>query len=397
MKSSGGSLIVVHDITGMNWHLMPWRTVVEVVRHQRHEDRFVLLSLSEQEGEAEITGLPVPAWRVCKRSPSLANSLAKVLRESEIGTVYWPFTWREPAKRLKMVSELADEVVCWMPGGEYRLESVLYSIRRVGLRPALPYIVESLFPKRLQVSRLKRFGVSAMLTMTGATAKVATAAGWPSGRVTVIPPGREGHHDDVIADGVADFDRWLSGRRFFLFAGPPSAIRGIYELLEAFELLAESNGEACLVCLFRSDAVLDSEDLKSKIARMASRDRVYTVWESVSKDVLSYFMSTCHAIVLPFVLVPSEIPLAIIECMRYGKPVITTSNGGTGEYVADCGRVVELGNIRAMAAAMSELYSDDEAYARIASLTLAKYASHISWAEMSAQWGALARCSQVPQ
>jgi hypothetical protein len=42
--------------------------------------------------------------------------------------------------------------------------------------------------------------------------------------------------------------------------GPPSMIRGVLEMLDAFDRAAEKHPDICLVCLFRPDSRLDNDD-----------------------------------------------------------------------------------------------------------------------------------------
>ena len=100
--------------------------------------------------------------------------------------------------------------------------------------------------------------------------------------------------------------------------GPPGRIRGVFELLGAFEKAADKLKDICLICLFRADGLLDTEKIRGILSKMKNRNRIYTIWESLDIRELYSFIKACHAQILPFILIPSEIPLAIIETIPAG-------------------------------------------------------------------------------
>ncbi len=381
-------LVVTHDLTECNAHLMPWRTVCEVVGRARNrgcESR--LLSLGSQRAELGGQGIPAGTLSIPKGREVLQQEMEAVLEDWPCDALVWPLVWREPGWRVRAISRLGVPLVGYFPGGVYRLVDTLYAAKRIGLRGALPYIVEALSAKSRQLSRWRQRDFVRLIAMTELTAAAARAGGWSGDEVRAIPPGRESGEIDMEMKPLPDdFIAWRGERPYYLFAGPPSGIRGIYELLGAFERLAEENRDVCLLCLFRSDAPLESARLRRLIEGMKYRARVYTVWESVERVLLDAYIAACHSVVLPFVTVPSEIPLAIIESMRYGKPVITTLTGGTGDYVSQSGMAVALGDVDGLAASMQRLLSDSTFYADRCAATLSCYRHHPDWDEMVDQW-----------
>jgi len=382
------ALVVTHDLTERNAHLMPWRTVCEVVKRGRLKGHDLkLVTLGDCKKVVDGRGIPSGTVSVSKVRNDLEGDLREAVKEWGCEVILWPLVWREPYWRIKIVGSLGVPVIGYFPGGVYRLTDVLYAARRIELRGALHYLTNAIWPKRLQLNRWRNYGFCHLIAMTSFTADVAIAGGWPRKLISAIPPGRDSHEEHVVGTTLPDaFDGWRGDRPFYMFAGPPSGIRGIYELLKAFDYMADTYKDICLVCLFRSDAPLESKKIAGVIDRMRNRDRVYCLWESLSKAQLEAFMFECHAAVLPFVAVPSEIPLAIIEAMRYEKPVITTMTGGTGYFVKGFGVSVPLGDTRALADAMSGLLADTDYYQDKCSATREAYARHPTWDAMVDQW-----------
>jgi glycosyltransferase involved in cell wall biosynthesis len=381
-------LVAIHDLSECNAHLLPWRTVCEVVSRAREKGHCaVLVSLGAARTSISGMGIPAGTVSVDKDETVLAGQLREVVAEGDYDLVLWPVAWREPFRRIKAVTSLGLPVIGYHAGGVYRVSDLLYLIRRIGLRNALPYLADAVWPKTLQLARWRRRGIGFLIAMTAATAKATTDHGWPEQLIAEVPPGREAVTDSRSERALpAHFEAWRKSRPFFMFAGPPSGIRGVYELLEAFEQLARTHSEVCLVCLFRSDAPLESQQIADTIDRMQCRGRVHTVWESVPRDRLEGFMSESRGLVLPFVAVPSEIPLAIIEAMRYGRPVITTMTGGTGQFVSRFGQVVPMGDSGALADSMGRLLSDADYYQSCCEASQAVYLSHPTWNDMVDRW-----------
>lgn len=381
-------LVVTHDLTERNAHLMPWRTVCEVVSRARkkgYEAR--LLSLGRQRDRLDGHGIPSGTISIPKDREGLEQEMGAVLEDWQCEVIVWPLVWREPYWRVQAISRLGVPLVGYLPGGVYRLADTLYAAKRIGIRGAIPYIAEALWAKGRQLSRWKQLGFVQLIAMTEFTADAARKGSWTRDEVKSIPPGRESSEESLQKAALpADFLEWRNERPYYLFAGPPSGIRGVYELLEAFEQVADKNENACLVCLFRSDAPLESERLGRVINGMKCRGRIHVVWESVERALFDAYISACHSVVLPFVTVPSEIPLAIIESMRYGKPVITTMTGGTGDYVKKSGVAVALGDIDGLAASMLRLLSDSAYYGDRCAATSSCYRRHPSWDEMVDEW-----------
>jgi glycosyltransferase involved in cell wall biosynthesis len=178
----------------------------------------------------------------------------------------------------------------------------------------------------------------------------------------------------------------LGGRPFYLFLGPPTGIRGIRQLLRAFDFLADRRPDICLVCLFRSDPGAKVAGLRKKVENGRHAVRIVCIWESVGEADLGAFLEACHAVVLPFLLVPSEIPLAVIEAAGHGKPVITTGPGGTADFVRDFGLTVPPGHSRALAQAMLRLLGDEQLYAKKCAAAERLYAAHPTWEEAAQLW-----------
>ena len=378
-------VIVTHNLGDANRHLMPWRTVCEVTDCWRAKEHLVeIISLGSTNRD-----LGLSVRKIKKDDGGFAAAFSQVIREFSPDVVFWPLSWRESKFRLKMLGTLQVPVVAYFPGGYYLFSAVWYAWRKMGLRASRPYMLEFLYEKIRNAVFFHRQGVDRIITMSQHHREMFIQSGGDGDKVSYIPPGKDGRKNDSgqsMSGLPNEFIDWLSGRNYFLFMGPPAAIRGIFELLEAFELAAARQENFVLVCLLRDDAELDSGKIKSRLASMRCRDRVYVVWQSVNRDVFEAYLAGCRAVFLPFIIVPSEIPLAIIETMAFGKPVVTTIPGGTGEFVRQCGAVVPLGDVEALANEMVRLVVDEVYYRHLCEASLAAYERHPTWEKVAGRW-----------
>ena len=381
-------IIASHDVIPEKCHLMPWRTLCEVTTHLRNQGHDVtLISLSEGKQEVLDFRLPYRTRNIRKATTHLYNDLLQLVSELQPDIIFWPISWRESLIRTHIVSSLKIPLIGYFPGGYYSLKTCLYAVKQMGFKITLPYLIEAVVPHFLQLLYLKVKGFKRIVTMTDLTARHVIGFSWKEHEVVYIPAGKELEDDLLNVQALpVDFEVWINQRTFYLFMGPPSSIRGIYELLKGFELAAQNNKDICLVCLFRSDAKLDAEAIANFIDEMKHKDRIYCQWESVPKEILNAFISQCHAVVMPFILVPSEIPLAIIETLQWGKPVISTKQGGTGDFVAQFGLSPEVGDIKGLAKAILDLYQDKALYKKKCLNVQSVYKQHPNWHDMAQSW-----------
>jgi glycosyltransferase involved in cell wall biosynthesis len=255
------------------------------------------------------------------------------------------------------------------------------------LRALAPYAVQALVPKRAWAVRLLALGRRPVIAMTRVTACHLRAAGYPADLVCEVPPGRAPVARAGEPSAVArDLARAVAGCRYFLFFGPPNPIRGVLRLLDAFARLGGTHPECRLVCLFRSDGNVDERAVRAELERRSFGERVVAHWRSVSPPDLDYLLKGCFAVLKPFLIVPSEIPLAVIETAEYGKPVIGFTGDGTGEFIGRFGLLARRCDSRSLAEAMRRLLDDSAIYEGRCRAALRVYETHPKWDNVAEQW-----------
>ncbi|KAA1188937.1 glycosyltransferase family 4 protein [Pseudohalioglobus sediminis] len=368
---------------------MPWRTIYEVCRCFCLADHTsIILSGKQREVKNEWAIGHVRVRDVLKpKSDSALKKLAHVLKEEDIDILYWPLDWRSPRTDLLQLEITGLRVTWYIPGAWYGHGQVFKAAAHMRSKAVLPYVAQVLGSRRQFVKKLTAGGVRPLIVMTDYSRNKLVENGYPPSACHSIPPGKE---KLLILDEPPvvfnEFRNDLQGKPYFLFFGPPQKIRGVAEMLSAFKTVARQHPDIKLVCLFRSDPGLDASHWKRMIERMDCKDRIHCIWTSVGPADLDYFLRNCFAVLKPFLLVPSEIPLAVIETAEYGKPVIGTGPDGTGKFIGDFGLTVPFASPKKLAQAMLELLSNKELYSEKCRAAKHVYEGHPTWDEVANRW-----------
>lgn len=381
--------IYTNDLNEHNIHLMPWRTVLEVAAClNRSGQNSIILSGSQKGDEPDWTSKKTHIKAVQKPLNKVGlDKLAAICRDERVQVLYWPLDWSGPRIDVLLLENAGLRVIWYVPGAYYRLLPVVKAVPYVSLKAVLPYLVQAMMPKRYFVHQLIKKGVRPLIMMSDFSRAMAIRGGYPEKFVFSIPPGKAplvgSNHKSSIFEETKEK---IGDRPYFLFFGPPQAIRGVVQILKAFKRILSKNAEVCLVCLFRKDKELDAESLRERIENIKFGKQLICMWESVNKADLDLFLRHCYAVVKPFLLVPSEIPLAVIETAGYGKPVIVTGPDGTGCFAEQFGLMVPPANSRALAGAMLQLLKDSNLYSEKCSAASQVYQNHPTWRQVALEW-----------
>jgi len=383
--------IYTSDLVEENRHLMPWRMVLEIgnaacgAGHQAK----VLSGRRRPTGDRWAYGNCLVEEIEKPYSDESRDSFQRVIHREGFEVLFWPVAWCSARRQGGLLGRTSIPIVWYVPGACYLPHEAVRALPDLGVRSTLPFLLQALYPRRQLVKRLRGPATSLMITVSQFNRSAVCRAGWPAEDVFVVPPGKPVDRASVNGEEPAVFNTIrsrLGGRPFYLYLGPPTRIRGIRQLCKAFDLLARRRAEVCLVCLFRSDPQTDSTEVRKMVEGRSHAERIFCVWESVGRADLDTFLEACHAVVLPFLLVPAEIPLAIIEAAGHRKPVITTGPGGAADFVREFGLAVPSGHSKALAETMLRLLDDQRLYVEKCRAAEQKYAAHPTWDEVTQAW-----------
>jgi glycosyltransferase involved in cell wall biosynthesis len=159
-----------------------------------------------------------------------------------------------------------------------------------------------------------------------------------------------------------------------LFVGRLDPGKGLFELLDA---VAEVRQRTDTELLFVGDGILRS-DLESRAEELGICGSTTFVGEVKHGEIHRYYAS-CDAFVLP-----SEhegFPVVNIEAMASGKPVVSTYIPAVEEQITDGedGLLVDVGDVKALAAAIKRLATDRELCNRLGDAARRKAVESFTW------------------
>jgi glycosyltransferase involved in cell wall biosynthesis len=138
----------------------------------------------------------------------------------------------------------------------------------------------------------------------------------------------------------------------FLFMGRIGRRKGAFDLLAAYQALPPAVRARSRI-VFAGDGRVD--ELR-ELAHAAGPDVTVHSWlDAGQRDAL---LADSDVLVLPSR--QEGVPMAILEAMSYGLPVIATPVGGIPDVITDCkeGLLVDVGDRPALTAAMAKLVAD---------------------------------------
>jgi glycosyltransferase involved in cell wall biosynthesis len=154
----------------------------------------------------------------------------------------------------------------------------------------------------------------------------------------------------------------------FTIACPANLLpkKGHQYLVEACAIVREKSGGA-FQCLIIGDGPLEGE-IRHQVAQNNLQDVVKLAGRLPHNEIMSmYEKGQIHAVVLPSIVTgegeKEGIPVALMEAMAYGIPVISTHTGGISELLSGgAGLLVKEKDAAALADAIMVLKTDVERY-----------------------------------
>jgi glycosyltransferase involved in cell wall biosynthesis len=198
----------------------------------------------------------------------------------------------------------------------------------------------------------------------------------------VIPPGI-----DMEVWASKDDQKAVRPNAYFLYIGTASRIRGFFLLLEAFAMLPDP--DIRLKVLARGADETTVKKLKRAVARHNIEERVSIRGGWMESDELKKQIRSATAVLFPFILVPSELPVSVMEAIYCGTPVIVSDIVGLPEIVGNAGIVVPHADVQKMALAIQTLHSKNDYQAELNAECHERRNAILSWDSVCKKWANL--------
>lgn len=362
-------------------HLMPWRTVLEVAEGmlQYGHQVIVLNGVSDNEYLYTYIYNNVEIRGISKNLKLVAN----IVQKEKADAFFIECKWRDAVKGFSPLRDLTCKKYAYFTGGVYDLKSVKLLYKCSGLSSSRAYWMEVIIPKKLVVYRLKQAMFSGVIGLSDYTTKKVLKSGFPN--VKTILPGKDGF--ETFESDTRIIQRYgLQDRRFLCFTGAPAFTRGAKLFLQAIDKAEVEN--ICAVFLMRTDVGSDFKDFNLAYQQMKYPERVVLINEKLSREQLKAFFENAWYMVLPFIVIPSEIPLTFFEIMSCGTPVITFKNGGTSDYLNDGLFVVDK-SIEGLSSGIVKAWKSEKLRLEKAKGAKQLMNGHPTWNDVTKRWMAL--------
>lgn len=370
-------LYTIEMIKGVE-HLMPWRTLVEVAKYAPSEVEIAICSAQIPENVREYDGVKIYSIDYG------VSALRKFVTNGGWNVVFYPITYRQGLKNMSGLSTINARKVAYIPGGLYPTSGSLKLIQMGEVKRALPYLLDSVIPHSIIAKKLRKVGFEAIVCQAPLTASDAANSGW--NKVITALPGNElvPENESLVESHYEKLG--LRGQKFVLFSGAPAPTRGAVFAMKAFDKISTQVPDTKMVMLMRRDVSSDFADFERAVSEIKNKDRFIINYDKITHGQLLCFFKNAWAVMLPFLIVPSEIPLTYFEVMQFGTPVVTFENGGTTDYLKTGLKIAGQRTISSLADAIVEICKNMDERKYLSENSKKIMYKHPAWNETSKKW-----------
>jgi phosphatidyl-myo-inositol dimannoside synthase len=384
-------LFCCHDFRSANLRLMPWRYIHEVGRGLINRGRQVsVISLVHpgDSGTDNIDGITV--CKIDKKELFFSDAFRKLAGAAEV--IVWsasPLTVFYYGK----LKRLGRPLLLMFTGPFYAMREIMRAQRSgVPFRQLATHFKQALAPLHWTASLLKARFVKGAVVLSERNARILKKSGCPDKKLTVIIPGFDGKRLKDFKDksqvAAREHLSLPQGAKILTYLGSLYQIRGVNVLLDAFAEASGRTPNLVLLILARTENRKEVEALAGRAAELGITDRTIIISGVLEKERVYDYLYGSDVVVLPFILVPSDMPLGALEAMALGKPVITTEIDGMPEMIGQRGLVVPRGNAPALAQAMCILNEDEQLYSTLVENCVRYMSSYPTWEEITERFNA---------
>lgn len=370
-------VLYTYDLCRGREHLMPWRTLFEVakVMNDNNHNAWIINGCYHKKDMIDYE------WQgiIIKSIKAGYQQLVDYINSVDADAIFIPFVWRSGLSDLTCLSELKGKKIAYLPGGVYSLNSAFALWRQANFAWAKPYILDSIVPKWILCRKLKRLRFDALIGLTDITAQCAYKSGFK--QIYSIPPGHDGF-ENMVPDYSLINKYSLQNKKFLLFTGAPAPTRGVKILLEAIDNVKE---DVFLVLLMRTDVGSEFKKLIEQLKKIKNQKRIIFITEKASREQLRAFFSCAYYVVLPFLVIPSEIPLTFFEVLSCGTPILTFHNGGTSLYM-EVAMEISRKSVNGLSSAILKIWDDEKLRKIRSDRALTLMDAHPSWQTVGKHW-----------
>jgi glycosyltransferase involved in cell wall biosynthesis len=201
-----------------------------------------------------------------------------------------------------------------------------------------------------------------VFTQSQANADVLVDAGVPPENISVLPVGIDALDRQLIDPRLAQAEKerrgFGEGAVTLLYFGAARKVRGFHALIRAFERVCAEVDHVRLVMLARGATPEQVAQITDYLRHLDLSDKIEVIGGWLSRQQVWTHIEASDVVALPFIIVPSDVPIAILEAMARGRPVIGSSTDGIPELISGRGLIANPLKIDDLAGAILLLAKD---------------------------------------
>ena len=135
----------------------------------------------------------------------------------------------------------------------------------------------------------------------------------------------------------------------------------------------------------RTDIGSQYKYFDNTIMQMRHPERIIIIRKQIDRNQLRAFFEMAWYAVLPFIVIPSEIPLTFFELLCCGTPIVTFENGGTTAFLKPALLIAQK-SVKGLVKTIEKAWSDDDLRCNKHKAGLDLMADHPTWQAVGRKW-----------
>lgn len=329
----GKLVIVANGFRKKDIRLQPWRYIYEIAVHLSEKYHVVILSDGDdvvEQWKNNFTVMQSSALSVRKK-----KELLTVIQTINPEIIFWSTTTRTIAYS-KIFRKISCRMILFITSPMYRWTDLLRSVyAMVPFRESKALWLQRFIPRNIFSKFLNNNRFEKIIVQSEENRDLLERIGVNAEKLHIIPVGVDRHPGKLMpTTSHADKDIHL------LYLGALRRIRGFDALLRIMPELLSINDHIKLRILARGANEDRCNMVRDYCKKHMIAENIEVIGGWLSKHDVQQYISQADIVVLPFILVPSDIPIAVLEAMAAGKPVIGSNVDGIPGLIRDRGIVV---------------------------------------------------------